>query len=99
MTAQTHSSILSLVLSRAFVCVDDWPALYDIARLRTNTVPVVAAIYYDDMYVDHNLSIDTLRAIACTKKWVTDEYEHSGIRTDGERVLGRLLDILHGDLY
>jgi hypothetical protein len=73
--------------------------LYDIDRLRANTVPVVAAIYYDDMYVDHDLSIETLRLIGNTKKWVTDEYDHSGIRSDGERVLDRLLAILNDELF
>lgn len=30
----------------------DWRPLYDPARLAANEVPVAAAIYYDDMYVD-----------------------------------------------
>jgi hypothetical protein len=32
------------------------------------------------------------------KLWVTDEYEHDGLRLDGEKVLGRLLDMLHGEI-
>jgi len=27
---------------------------------------------------------------------VTNEYEHNGIRADGDRVLGRLLDLARG---
>ncbi len=30
---------------------DEWPPLYDPARLAVNEVPVAAAIYYNDMYV------------------------------------------------
>ncbi len=35
---------------------DRWPALYDPAVLRANRVPCVAAIYYDDMYVERAYS-------------------------------------------
>ncbi len=35
---------------------DGWPQLYDKEVLRQNTVPVAAAMYYNDMYVDRLLS-------------------------------------------
>ena len=35
---------------------EDWPALYDIEQLRANTVPVAAAVYFDDMYVERGRS-------------------------------------------
>ena len=28
------------------------------------------------------------------KTWITNEFEHNGLRTDGERVFGRLLDLV-----
>ena len=31
---------------------EDWPVLYDIEQLRANSVPVAAAVYYDDMALD-----------------------------------------------
>ena len=31
---------------------ETWPRLYDAERLARNAVPVAAAVYYDDMYVD-----------------------------------------------
>ena len=34
----------------------DWPQLYDAQRLRANTVPAAAAVYYDDMYVHREFS-------------------------------------------
>ena len=30
----------------------EWPVLYDPARLAANQIPLAAAIYHDDMYVD-----------------------------------------------
>lgn len=37
----------------------DWPALYDLDRLAANEVPVVAAVYHDDMYVDREHALAT----------------------------------------
>ncbi|MFI5683387.1 alpha/beta fold hydrolase [Streptomyces sp. NPDC051636] len=69
----------------------DWPPLYDPARLAAGEVPVVAAVYHDDMYVDTAHSLRTARAIRGLRTWVTDEYEHDGLRAGAPRVLDRLL--------
>ena len=74
----------------------NWPQLYDKAVLQQNTVPVAAAMYYDDMYVERALSEETASLIKGLKVWATSEYEHNALRADGARVLGRLLDMLHG---
>jgi pimeloyl-ACP methyl ester carboxylesterase len=76
---------------------DGWPHLYDKSTLQSNNVPCVAAIYYNDMYVERTLSEETARNIRGIKLWVTNEYEHDGLRVDGEKVLGRLLGMLHGE--
>jgi pimeloyl-ACP methyl ester carboxylesterase len=76
----------------------DWPRLYDSAKLQANTVPCAAAIYYDDMYVARAYSEETARMIRGLRAWVTNEYEHNGIRADGERVLDRLLRMVHGEI-
>jgi hypothetical protein len=73
-----------------------WPALYDADRLRHNEVPVVATIYVNDLYVDRDLAEETAATIRRLRTWETDEFEHNGLRADGERVLGRLVDMLHG---
>ena len=70
--------------------VDDWPDLYDEARLASNQVPVAAAIYHDDMYVDYDLSLRTAKAIKGLRYWVTNEHEHDGLRTS-PGVLDRLI--------
>jgi pimeloyl-ACP methyl ester carboxylesterase len=77
---------------------EEWPRLYDLAVLRSNTVPSAAAIYYNDMYVERQYSEETAQTIQGLKVWITNEYEHNGLRADGEAVLGRLLGLLHGDL-
>lgn len=75
-----------------------WPALYDAERLRANRVPVAAAVYYDDMYVERAFSEETAATIAGCRVWVTNEYQHNGLRADGEAVLGRLIGMLRGEV-
>jgi pimeloyl-ACP methyl ester carboxylesterase len=74
----------------------EWPPLYDLERLTANEVPLVAAVYYDDMYVDSGLQLETARAIGNTRAWVTNEYEHDGVRVSEGRVLARLMDMAAG---
>ncbi len=79
----------------------DWPARYDRARLAANEVPVVAAVYLDDLYVDADLQLRTAAEIANLTTWVTDEWEHDGIGASGGDVvrhLQRLLDERGGPL-
>jgi pimeloyl-ACP methyl ester carboxylesterase len=77
---------------------DDWPPLYDPSRLAANEIPVAAAVYYDDMYVDRELSMRTAGAIRGLRTWVTSEYEHDGLRVSSGAVLGRLIDMGHGNI-
>jgi pimeloyl-ACP methyl ester carboxylesterase len=77
-------------------CHDRWPRLYDAETLRANTAPAAAAIYYDDMYVERAFSEETAATIRGIKIWVTSEYEHNGLRADGERILDRLLGMARG---
>ncbi|MFF0570240.1 alpha/beta fold hydrolase [Streptomyces sp. NPDC004041] len=75
----------------------DWPLLYDPERLAANEVPVAAAIYHDDMYVDTADSLRTAAAIRGLRTWVTNEYEHDGVRAGGPRVLDRLLSLVRDE--
>ena len=77
---------------------DGWPALYDTAILRANTVPGAATIYYNDMYVDRIFAEQTAATICGMKTWITNEYEHNALRADGERILDRLLQIIRGEV-
>jgi pimeloyl-ACP methyl ester carboxylesterase len=73
-----------------------WPALYDEERLRANEVPVAAAIYAEDPYVERALSERTAVQVPGLRAWLTSEYDHNGLRADGDRILGRLLDLARG---
>ncbi|KAL3814802.1 hypothetical protein ACJIZ3_016070 [Penstemon smallii] len=74
----------------------DWPPLYDIATLNDNKVPVAAAVYYEDMYVNFKLVMETASQIAGIRLWITNEYMHSGLRDAGGQVLDHLLRMLSG---
>lgn len=73
-----------------------WPRLYDADGLRHNEVPVAATIYVDDLYVECAFAQETAAAIRGMRVWITNELEHNGLRADGERVLGRLIDLVRG---
>lgn len=78
---------------------DRWPFLYDEARLKVNTVPCAAAVYYNDMYVEREFSERTAAMIPNMKIWITNEYEHNGLRADGEKILDRLIGMVRGDIF
>ncbi len=67
--------------------------LVDAARLAANEIPVAAIIYFDDLYVDAGLSLETASHIGNAQGWVTNEYEHDGIRAS-PAVLTRLREIV-----
>jgi pimeloyl-ACP methyl ester carboxylesterase len=73
-----------------------WQRLYDADRLRHNEVPVAATIYVNDLYVERAFAEETAATIRGLRPWITDEFEHNGLRADGERVLGRLIDLARG---
>ena len=74
----------------------EWPRLYDEDVLQQNEVPTAAAIYVEDMYVERTFSEETAAQIRGIRTWITNEYQHNGLRVDGERILGRLIDMARG---
>ena len=72
----------------------DWPRLYDAGRLAEVDVPCAAAIYADDPYVDRTFSEHTADLLPGMRRWLTDEYLHNGLRTAGDRVLDRLIELV-----
>ena len=71
----------------------EWPTLYETSRLAANEVPAAAVVYSEDPYVERRYSERTAAAVPGLHVWLTSEYDHDGLRRDGERVLGRLLDL------
>jgi pimeloyl-ACP methyl ester carboxylesterase len=73
-----------------------WPKLYDADQLAHNEVPVAGTIYTQDLYVERRFAEETAAQIRGLRPWITNEYEHNGLRADGEKVLGRLMDLVRG---
>ncbi|KAL9234498.1 hypothetical protein vseg_009367 [Gypsophila vaccaria] len=74
----------------------DWPPLYDVVALKSNKVPVAATLYYDDLYVNFKLAMETADHISGIRRWITNEYMHSGLRDDGSRVFDQLMGMMNG---
>lgn len=81
-------------LAHAIADAEGWSPLYDLDALAGNTVPVAAAVYRDDVYVDRDLSLRTAGAVRGLKVWESDGFHHDGLADDPERVLGELLALL-----
>lgn len=71
----------------------EWPRLYDAELLAQVDVPCAAVIYADDPYVLRQFSEETADLLPGMRRWLTDEYLHNGLRTDGSRVLDRLIKL------
>jgi pimeloyl-ACP methyl ester carboxylesterase len=75
----------------------DWPRLYDWERLEANTVPVAAAVYADDMYVERRFSEAVAERVPGLRAWITNEHDHDGLRAGSDgAVFQRLLSMLDG---
>ena len=76
----------------------EWPRLFDAEVLSAVDVPCAAAIYVNDAFVDVGYSQATADLLPGMRRWVTDEYHHNGLRTDGGRILDRLIGLARGSL-
>jgi pimeloyl-ACP methyl ester carboxylesterase len=93
---EDYGALAPLREAAELLAAHDWPRLYDEVVLRANEVPVAAAVYADDPYVERAFSDETAALIRGARAWVTNEYEHNGLRADGDRILGRLIGIARG---
>ena len=91
-----YAALRPLAAAADILAEHAWPRLHDPDVLRTNEVPAAAAIYANDLYVERRFSEETAATIRGLRPWVTSEYEHNGVRADGARVLGRLIDLARG---
>ena len=77
---------------------DEWPVLYDKEILSRNTVPTACVVYANDMFVNARFSRETADFVPNMKVWQTSEYEHCGLRVDGEKIFSRLIDLVRGEI-
>ena len=69
---------------------NNWKHLYDINQLKNNKVPVAAFVYKEDMYVDYELSQQTIQHIANLTQIVHSSYEHNAIKIHGKEIFEAL---------
>ena len=78
---------------------DAWTPLYHEETLARNKVPVAAAVYADDMYVERRYSEAVAARVPEMRIWLTNEWDHNALRSDGNAtVFKRLLDMLDGQV-
>jgi len=68
----------------------EWPKLYDEWQLARNEVPLYAATFVDDMYVDFGLAQETASLVKNCKQFVTNTMYHDAIRSKTDGVLKEL---------
>jgi pimeloyl-ACP methyl ester carboxylesterase len=93
---EEYAALAPLRDAAAALAEHEWPRLYDERRLAENEVPVAAAIYAEDMYVERAFSERTAAHIRGLRPWLTNELHHDGLRIEGDRVLGRLIGLARG---
>ncbi|KAF4123559.1 alpha/beta hydrolase fold [Geosmithia morbida] len=72
---------------------DNWPALYNKEQLANNQVPVYAASFIHDMYVDFDFARDTASLVRGTKVFETNVMYHSALRAKSDEVLQQLFNL------
>jgi pimeloyl-ACP methyl ester carboxylesterase len=91
---ETHPELIPLKnVADKLAAVDDWEHIYDKKQLAKNEVPVYAASYINDLYVDYEYAKDTAKLVKGTKTWETNAFIHSGLRTNTADVLGALFNL------
>jgi len=69
----------------------DWAQVYDLDKLKNNTVPIEAMVYRQDLYVDVNLSIATLKATGNSRYLIDEDKQHNSFRTYGKTLMPKML--------
>jgi len=83
----------------------DWTPLYDEIAMKLalgpgGTSKAAAAVYYDDMYVDFDACTKVTKGseapLRNCKVYITNEYQHSGLRDDGATIFSKILGMAKG---
>lgn len=82
----------------------EWSTLYDekvLANITFEDVPVVAATYFHDQYVDFDLTMEAKKVFAGNgnlRQYITSDFFHNGLRADPAKILGSLLQLLESEV-
>lgn len=91
---ETYPELVTLQdVAEHLATFDQWPALYDQEQLARNKVPVYAASYIHDMYVDYDFARDTARLVKGTKTFETNVMYHSALRSKSDEVIQQLFNL------
>ena len=92
-------------LANALASKADWLPLYDGDHIRkvlgNGTSRAAAAVYYDDLYVDFECSMKVAARggpFEKCKVYITNEYQHSGLRDDGANLFTKLYGMATGTI-
>jgi hypothetical protein len=93
-------------LAQALAEKDDWGPLYDKEHMRRvlddgSISRAAAAVYYEDLYVDFNASMKVAARggpLEKCKIWVSNEFQHSGLRDDGSAIFSKLHGMAKGSV-
>ena len=77
--------------------------LYDLHALKNvaKSVPCAALVSYDDVYVERTFSEETAEVLGgedYCKMWVTNEFQHSGLRDDPTKVMETLFKMVGNEM-
>lgn len=82
-----------------------WSPLYDtekLAAISWEKVPIVAATYVYDQYVDFDVTNKVKKAVfkdnGNLKQYITSEFFHNGVRAGTDKVLGSLFDLFRCEI-
>lgn len=90
-------------LANALADKNDWGQLYNTDHIKkalsmeSGKSKAAAAVYYDDMYVDFDASMKVIKVLdENIKVWITNDYQHSGLRDDGAFIIAKLMGMVKG---
>ncbi len=94
------------LLANALASKSDWPPLFDRDHMRRvlqdgSISRAAAAVYYDDLYVDFNACMKVAARggpLEHCKCWITNEYQHSGLRDNGAAMFAKLWGMATGSI-
>lgn len=89
----TYPELKKLKTIGELLAKEKWDKLYDIEQLKKNEVPVYAASYIDDMYVDFDLSMETAKIIKGCKTYATNVMYHNAVSAKADDVLKAIFEL------
>ncbi|KAF3204698.1 hypothetical protein TWF192_011275 [Orbilia oligospora] len=93
----SYASLKPLKQIAEILAAKKWEGrLYDLDRLAQNKVPVYAATYLEDMYVDFELTRVFVRRTKGVKEWISNGVMHNGISAKAGEVIGKLWELRKG---